>query len=208
MRHDGEDAQDHVTREHVAVKSNGQRQQTDDQREELEEPDDRHHGSREAGRGDGLDVAPAALGLDAVEVEVHERNECQREGDAQRAGRGLGTRDEADHVGDEDEEEHGGDERHVLLPAMADGAFAHVAADCVITPVHQAGELAGRANLDLANANQHANEHDGADDDQPRHVLGDAEPIAKIHHERGVERFAQLFDRGGNVVQRIARKVE
>ena len=191
--------------EHVAVKSNGKGQQADDQGEELEEPDNRNHRLRKARRSDGLDIAPAALGLDAVEVEVQEREQCKCERDGQGAGRRLRARDKADHVGDEDEEEHGRDERDVLLVAMADSALAHVAANCVVAPLHKARELALGDNLDLAHAHEHAHDHDRADDDHPKGVLGDSDAIAEIEDERRVERLAELLNRSRDIVQGIAR---
>ena len=191
--------------EHVAVKSNGKGKQADDQGEELEEPDDRNHRLRKARRSDGLDVAPAALGLDAVEVEVQEREQCKCERDGQGAGRRLRARDKADHVGDEDEEKHGRDERDVLLVAMADSALTHVAANCVVTPLHKARELALGDDLDLVHAHEHAHEHDRADDDHPKGVLGDSDAIAEIEDERRVERLAELLNRSGDIVQGIAR---
>ena len=62
LAQDGKDAEDHVACEHVAVESNSQGQKTNDQGDELKEPDDGDHRNGKTVRGDGLNVAEAALG--------------------------------------------------------------------------------------------------------------------------------------------------
>ena len=88
---------------------------------------------------------------------------------------------------------------------MADSALAHVAANRVVAPFNKARELALGDNLDLANAHEHANDHNRADDEHPKGVLGDSDAIAEIEDERRVERLAELLNRLGNIVQGIAR---
>lgn len=75
-----EDAEHHVAGEHVAVKSDGEREPADAGGDELQEPDDRHHDLRKPRRSEGLQVGQATLGLDAPDVEVDKRDGSERPG--------------------------------------------------------------------------------------------------------------------------------
>ena len=158
--------------EHVAIESHGQGEQTQHQRDELEEPDDGNHHHGQARRSDGLNVAPATLGLDAVVVEVNEGDERQRPGVVQRARGGLEARHQADEVRNEDEEEKRGQEGNVLLIAMANGVFAHVATDEFVAILNQVDELVVRNEGELLRGGEHKNEHQREHDDHPQREGG------------------------------------
>ena len=74
-----ENAENHMAGEHVSVESNGQREHAQHGGEQLEEPHDGNHDQRQARRRERLEVAAEALGLDAPEDEVDERDGRERQ---------------------------------------------------------------------------------------------------------------------------------
>ena len=104
-RHDGERAHDHVSCEHVAEQTDGERDEAQEGREELDDPHEHVHREAHALRGEALDVADHAVGLASVVDEVHEGEDGERGGGADCAGAGLHSRDQADHVVDQNEQE-------------------------------------------------------------------------------------------------------
>ena len=135
-----------------------------------------------------LDVAPAAVVLNAPVVEVNERDERKGPGYGKRARRRFATGDQTHEVRDQDEEEQGCQERNMALVAMADGVFAHVFADELIAVLDHVHELVRRNQGEFL-ANNHDNEQgDEPRDAHPEDVLGHADATAEIDDERGIER--------------------
>ena len=176
---------------HVSVESNGQREHAQHGGEQLEEPHDGNHDQRQARRRERLEVAAEALGLDAPEDEVDERDGRERPGDADGPRGGLAAGDEAHEVADQDEEEQRGQERQVLLVAVADGAFAHVLLHELVAVLHHVGELVRGDDREALAGRKHDDERDEEADEHPQHVLRHAER-SRPEHEGGIERMLQV----------------
>ena len=71
-------------------------------------------------RSEALHVLEETELLESVEVEVNERNKCERPRDGDGTRCGFRTGDKADHISEQDEEEQRGQEGNVLLVAFAD----------------------------------------------------------------------------------------
>ena len=175
-----------MAREHVAVESDGQRKHADDHREELEEPDDRRHGTRHAGGAQRLHVAEEAEGLQAVDVEVHKRDGGQSPGAGNGASGRLEAGNETQDVADENEEEDRRQEGHVLLESMADHVFGHIASHELVAVLHHVAELVGRDDLQLLRRSQHHEQYHDKGDEQPDDILGDI-PAADAEHRVRLE---------------------
>lgn len=183
---DGKDGKHHVAGEHVAVESDGEREHADDRGEQLQEPDDGLHRAADARRSEAGHVAAQAVGLDAVDDEVDERDDGERPGAGDGAGSRLEAGDETQEIADQDEEEQRGQEGHVLLESVADDVFGNILVHEVIAVLHHVDELVGGNQLDLLGGNQDYGKRDDQRDEQPDDVLGDV-PAADAEHRLRVE---------------------
>src|SRR6476660_1760514 len=72
---------DHVAGEDVREKSDGQRDQPHEQRDDLEGSDQKQDRPADAGRNQALEVAEESVGAEALPVEREERNQREHERD-------------------------------------------------------------------------------------------------------------------------------
>ena len=192
-----------MARQHVAIKTNGQRQYANDHGEELQEPNDRDHGAGNTGGHEALDVAEHAQRLQTVEVEVHERDGSERPRDGDSARGGLRTRDQTHDVSDEDEEEQRAQKGDVLLETLTDNVLADARVHEVVAILDGVQELVLRDQLKLAASDQNDHQHQRQNEEHVQRVLADV-PTADREYGVGIESFGEvpcLFD---ELVERLA----
>lgn len=186
-----EDAQYHMACEHISVKSNCQRKQTDDGGDDLQQPDDGHHDDRKPTGSKRLQVAETAMRFHAPEDEVHERDKRERPCNRDGAGGRFAAGDQSDEVADQDEEEQRGQERNVLLIAVPDNAFAHIVANELVAVLHGIDELVRGYQRQLTTDYEHHHKGEYPADYHPQGVLGKAERAVSYYY-RGIKRFLQF----------------
>ena len=150
------------------------------------EKSSRNHRLGHAAGAEVFEVAQKAELLQAVVVEVYERNGCKGPGARNSARCSLEARDQAEDVADQNEEEHRGQEGHMLLEAAADNVFGNALVHELIAVFHRIEELVGRNELELLRGDKHDREGNGERDEQPDDVLGDF-PTADAEHRVGIE---------------------
>lgn len=163
-----------------------------DHGEELEEPDDRNHGTGNAARAQRLEVPACSQGLETVEVEVDERYGRKRPGARNGTRRRLEARNKTEHVANENEEEQSRQERDVLLETMPDDVFRDVAINELVAVFDHIVELVGRNELQLPGSYEDHQQRDEKGDEQPDVVLRDV-PASDAEYGLGLKMRGQAL---------------